>query len=44
MKKLSYEEPKIEIRNYSFPLSDGIMTTSKDPDLGEVGDNWDILG
>ncbi len=40
MKKL-YEEPEIQIRNYTLPLSDVVMTS--DPNAGE-GSNGPDLG
>lgn len=48
MKKL-YEEPIAEIRNYSLPARDVVMTSDinggdngKDPDLGD-GDDFDLF-
>lgn len=49
MKKL-YEEPVAEIRNYSLPVRDVVMTSDinsgndgKDPDLGD-GDDVELQG
>lgn len=44
--KMIYDEPLIEIRNYSLPPKDVVITasvTNPDPDL-EDGDDFEIFG
>lgn len=42
--KLAYEEPEMQVRKYSLPPSDLIMTVSGDIDLGDGDHSGDIFG